>query len=177
MEIYDELGNEIKKRDEPIDLDAVLKVLTPLEVKFCKAMASDTSCWHSPVKAYLKVIDKKLTSRGDKSKYDNAGKMAYRMMRKPEVAQYLSVLLEVEGFNDTSADFMLLDTIMRSRDKTRLDAIKEYNRLKRRISDNLIANNKFNVTFETVADGLARKISKLKDPEPKIAGTEHKPKK
>lgn len=74
----------------------------------------------------------------NKADYNNAQVSAYNNLRKTKILKRINELLDSEGLNDQFADKQLLHLMTQEEDlRTKLGALKEYNKLKQRITDKL----------------------------------------
>lgn len=91
--------------------------------------------------------------------YGTCSTMAWRLLEKAEIQQYMDELLKANGFNDRAMDARLNEIAMNGQDKNSLQALKHYNELKRRI-DPVQAP----VTVHVDLDGRAAElVKKYKD--------------
>lgn len=77
-----------------------------------------------------------------------------RLLRNPKIKQYIKQLIEREGLNDEVVDFELLEIIKGFDPKAKIAAIREYNKLKKRITD------KVEHSIDNPLQTLLREISK-----------------
>lgn len=126
---------------EPIE-----ETLNPKQLAFCELYASDSSCFGNWVASYLEVYDI------DKSKpnwYKTACQAASRLLSNVKVYSKINSLLEEQGLNDQFVDKQLLFLISQQSDLTnKVQAIKEYNKLKKRITDKIETDSKIEITFK-----------------------------
>ena len=107
--------------------------LNPKQELFCKCYASDTEFFGNGVQAYIEVYEP------DTSKpnwYKAACASASRLLSSVKVCDRINQLLEEQGLNDQNVDKQLLFLINQHADfKSKASAIKEYNKLKQRITE------------------------------------------
>jgi hypothetical protein len=88
--------------------------------------------------SYLEAYSNRIGNNGGKPKvkigYLTAQVNAYKLLRKPEVIERINELLEAKGFSDENVDKQHLFLLNQFADlKTKLGAIAEYNKLKKRV--------------------------------------------
>lgn len=103
--------------------------LNPKQELFCQYFASDdTTMFGNGTKAYMKAYPD--------SSLKAAAASAADLLRNPNVLKRINELLEFNGFNDADVDKQLLVVISQSADfGSKVAAIREYNKLKARITD------------------------------------------
>lgn len=114
--------------------------LNPKQEKFCKLYATDREFFGNGVETYIEVY------KPDKSKknwYKTACSAASQLLSNIKVYTRINELLEEEGLNDQNVDKQLLFLVNQHEDKgNKLGAIREYNKLKTRITDKIDATSK-----------------------------------
>lgn len=123
--------------------------LNPKQEKFCVLYASDQEFFGNGVQAYIEAYDPDLN---DKNYYKTACAAASRLLTNVKVLNKINQLLEEQGLNDAFIDKQLKFLITQHADfSTKLGAIKEYNKLKSRITDKM--NLTGELTIQTVNYG------------------------
>ena len=137
------------------------KELNPKQEKFCQLYTADINCFWNWVEAYLNAwydIDK-----SNKNWYKTACVCASQLLSIPKVLNRINELLEEQGLNDAFADKQLLFLLSQHCDFTnKLWAIKEYNKLKGRITEKIEQKTDINIYTEQVQKELKETVEKLK---------------
>jgi hypothetical protein len=120
--------------------------------RFCKLYASDREFFGNGVETYLEVYD---IDKSKKNWYKTACVCASQLLSNPKVFTRINELLESEGLNDAFVDKQLLFLISQQDDKTNKNAaIREYNKLKQRITEKMeIKSDGIVVGFKIVTPG------------------------
>jgi len=109
--------------------------LTLDQETFCQLYATDTEFFGNGVESYVEAYD------CDKSKpnwYKTACSCSSRLLSNAKVCERINELLTDKGLNDQFVDKQLLFVITQHADfGSKVNAIKEYNKLKQRIIDKL----------------------------------------
>lgn len=109
------------------------KKLNPKHELFCQLYAQDREFFGNGVESYIEVYPP------DKSKpnwYRSACSSASRLLCSAKVIERINELLESGGLNDQFVDKQTLFLVTQHADFTnKLGAIREYNKLKQRITD------------------------------------------
>jgi hypothetical protein len=122
-------------RWEKVEEELVWEALTLRQEKFCKLYALDTRFMGNWVSAYMEVYD---IDTEKKWWYASACACASRLLSNAKVYCRINDLLEEQGLNDQFVDKQLLYVISQQSDITnKVSAIKEYNKLKQRITDKM----------------------------------------
>lgn len=101
---------------------------------FCQYFMSPTEFYGNGVQSYAAAYDKKITSFN----YDSIRAASARLLINPNVIKRLNELLDDSGFNDENVDKQLLFLINQGADfRSKLGALKEYNKLKQRITEKM----------------------------------------
>lgn len=120
---------------ENVESEPVSETLTLRQEKFCQLYALDTRYMGNWVSAYMEVYDIDTEKKGW---YKTACVCASQLLSNPKVYNRINALLEEEWLNDQFVDKQLLYVISQQGDITnKVSAIKEYNKLKQRITDKL----------------------------------------
>lgn len=108
--------------------------LNQRQLLFCKYYVSEDTLGNG-VKSYCKAYDIDVS---DVKKYSEARFHASDLLSKQNISEHINNLLEASGLNDNFVDKRLLFLMSQNDDKgTSLGAIREYNKLKQRITDKL----------------------------------------
>lgn len=100
---------------------------------FCQLYATDKSFYGNGVECYLEVYD---IDRSKPNWYKTACSAASRVLSSVKVCQRINELLEEQGLNDQFIDKQLLFLVTQHADfNSKMNAIKEYNKLKKRITE------------------------------------------
>jgi hypothetical protein len=109
--------------------------LNPKQELFCNLYATDREFFGNGVESYIEAYDP------DTSKpnwYKSACTSASRLLSNVKVCQKINQLLEEGGLNDHFVDKQLTFLITQHADfRSKLGAIKEYNKLKARITEHI----------------------------------------
>lgn len=124
-----------KQPDETIE-DILEKYDLSLEREmFCQYYTSATEFYGSGVQSYAAAFDHDLN---DRRQYDVAKASACRLLKDERILRRINDLLEGGGLNDPFVDKQLSFLLTQNVDfKSKLGAIKEYNKLKQRIVDKI----------------------------------------
>lgn len=126
--------------------EPITETLTKRQLRFCELYALDSECFGNWVQAYLEVYDIDTSKPGW---YKTACAWASRLLSNVKVYTKINWLLEEHGLNDEFVDKQLLFLISQQDDKTnKLWAIKEYNKLKKRIDEKIELNTNLKVADE-----------------------------
>lgn len=107
------------------------ETLNPKQELFCKLFASDREFFGNGVMAYAEAYDIDL-----KKHYNTAKVNASQLLTKTNILNRINEIFESRGLNDQFVDKQLEKLITQDADfKTKVSAIKEYNQLKKRISN------------------------------------------
>lgn len=119
------------------------KELNPRQHLFCQYYTSDELLGNG-VKSYCKAYN---IDASDLKKYSEARFKASHLLENSNISQHINNLLDAAGLNDNFADKRLLYLMSQNDDKgTALGALREYNKLKQRITDKI--DMKVNGSFE-----------------------------
>lgn len=163
----DEQGNLTDKLARPNFLAQVQKLeklskekpkqekLDPKRERFCQLYASDKEFFGNGVETYIEVYEP------DKSKpnwYKTACAAASRMLSNVKVFSRINEILEDRGLNDVFVDKQLLFIINQHADfGSKVAAIKEYNKLRQRITEKINVHIKGKPVVE---DGILKGVTK-----------------
>lgn len=105
--------------------------LTPKQRRFCELYARSEEFFCNGVKAYMAAFG----SKGKPVSYDSAKVGASKLLADVRVSKYINEILEADGLNTTFVDKQLTMLMIQNADlHVKLAAIREYNRLKGRIT-------------------------------------------
>lgn len=122
-----------------------VKRLTPKQELFCQLYSSDKEFFGNGVESYAEAFDIDISLPGQ---YNVAKVGAYRLLTTPYVLERINKLLELGPLNDTSVDKQLGFVIAQNADLgSKVAAIREYNKLKKRINDKLPGADKDNPVY------------------------------
>lgn len=108
--------------------------LNPKQLLFCKLYASDKEFFGNGVESYAEAYNFDLTAR--KGNYEIAKSAASRLLTNVNVLAHINELLEEGGLNDAFVDKQLHFVITQNAEfSSKVAAIREYNKLKQRITD------------------------------------------
>lgn len=134
-----------KKPAKKTEKKASAKLVAKQE-KFCKLYASDAEFFGNGVESYAAAYGKVVTNKKD---YMVCAAAASRLLKSVKVLDRINELLDSSGLNDQHVDKQLAFLITQSADfKTKLGGIKEYNKLRGRIIDKLVVDEKPNLVAD-----------------------------
>lgn len=111
------------------------KELNPKQELFCQYFASDREFFGNGTQSYIEAYDIVVSKKGA---YNAARANASDLLTKPNILKRIDELFEARGLNDTFVDKQLEKLIIQDAEfGTKLQAIKEYNALKQRITKKL----------------------------------------
>lgn len=101
--------------------------------RFCQLYATERDFFGNGVECYLEVYD---VNRSKPNWYKTACAAASRLLANVKVYERINQILEEQGLNDSFVDKQLLFLITQHADfKSKLGAMREYNKLKQRITE------------------------------------------
>lgn len=107
--------------------------LTPQQEFFCQLYASDREFFGNGVQSYIEAYDINIEEKGQ---YNVAKSGASENLSKPYILDRINELLELGKLNDAFVDKQLQFIIAQNADlSSKTAAIREYNKLKQRITD------------------------------------------
>lgn len=113
--------------------------LTVQQAEFCNLYVT-SSFFGNGVEAYIEAYEIDLSKKGA---YDNARSCASRLLTNVNILKRIDTLLDNEGLNDSFVDKQLLFLITQNADfSSKVSAIREYNKLKQRITDKIELSGK-----------------------------------
>lgn len=109
--------------------------LTPLQERFCQLYAGDREFYGNGVETYLEVFN---INKKNPNYYAVARSEASKLLTKPNIMARINDLLHEGGLNDEFVDKQHLFVIAQHANlAVKMEGIKEYNRLKKRIEDKM----------------------------------------
>jgi hypothetical protein len=109
--------------------------LNPKQEQFCQLYASDREFFGNGVESYIEVYKPDTSKMGW---YNSACSSASRLLRSVKVCERINEILEVNGLNDQAVDKQLSFLVTQHADfGAKLGAIREYNKLKKRVTDRM----------------------------------------
>jgi len=119
-----------KKEEKP-----KAKKLSLRQERFCQLYVSK-DFFGNGTQAYISAYN---PDQKKKNWYQNARAAASELLTKPNMYNRINELLDIAGFNDTNADKQLLFVMNQHADiKAKVAAIRDYNKLKQRITDKVV---------------------------------------
>ncbi len=119
--------------ENEVDMDKKLRRLNPRQEKFCRLYASDREFFGNGVQSYIEAYEP------DQSKpnwYNAARTRASELLTKRNILKRIDELFEADGLNDQFVDKQMEKLITQDADfKAKMSAIREYNKLKQRITE------------------------------------------
>jgi hypothetical protein len=100
--------------------------------KFCNVYVSETEFFGNGTQSYIEVYKPKKVGNW----YASARSCAQRLLTYVDIIDRINKLLQLDGLNDTAVDKQLAFIIAQYSDlPSKIAAIREYNKLKQRITD------------------------------------------
>lgn len=142
----DENGNITDQWARPNFLAAIQKLenlekqqeeekLNEKQELFCQLYATDREFFGNGVQTYIEVYE---PNQSKPNWYRNACSSASEILSNPKVCRRITELLEDGGLNDVNVDKQLSLVILQNADfGSKIAAIREYNKLRRRITEKL----------------------------------------
>lgn len=108
--------------------------LNERQSKFCELYATSEEFFANGTQSYIEAYKPKQVGKW----YQTARAGAHENLTKPHILEYINYLLELRGLNDPFVDKQLELLITQNADfGSKMNAIKEYNKLKQRITENI----------------------------------------
>ena len=124
------------------------KELTEQQEIFCEFYTQDTEFFGNGVKSYMQAYPD--------SSYDSAKSSAHDFLTNPYILARINELLEDMALNDAFVDKQLLIAITQNADwSAKMAAIKEYNALKKRITQKVEVVTQEEQNLEDIAKDIA----------------------
>lgn len=125
--------------------------------KFCQNFCSPSEFFGNGTQSYIDAYGLDIN---DKSTYGIASSNAYILLKKPEILSRIDELLQHGGLNNSAVDKQLSFLIAQKAELgTSLGAIKEYNKLRGRITDKLKVEGDLSLKF-SLSDPVDRETIK-----------------
>lgn len=119
--------------ENKVDMDKKLRRLNPRQEKFCRLYASDREFFGNGVQSYIEAYE---PDRSKPNWYNAARTRASELLTKRNILKRIDELFEAGGLNDQYVDKQMEKLITQDADfKAKMAAIKEYNKLKQRITE------------------------------------------
>ena len=123
-----------EKKDRPLDILEKYNLTLEQEM-FCQYFTSPTEFYGNGVQSYASAYGHDIT---DSRSYNVAKSSASRLLTNVDVIDRINDLLDLNGLNDQYVDKQLLLLISQSADfNSKLGAIREYNKLKARVTERM----------------------------------------
>lgn len=114
-----------------------MSTLNLKQEEFCKVYVSETEFFGNGTQSYIEVYKPKQVG----SWYKSAMASSSRLLSNVKIIDKINELLQLQGLNDTAVDKQLAFVIAQYGDLTnKVAAIKEYNKLKQRITDKAVVD-------------------------------------
>ena len=138
MEEKKETAAEMAKRqiaEQKPGSETKILTLNIKREKFCQNFCSPGEFFGNGTQSYIDAYGLDITEKGT---YGIASSNAYTLLKKSEIVYRIDKLLQHGGLNDSNVDKQLAFLITQKAEMgTSLGAIKEYNKLKGRITDKI----------------------------------------
>lgn len=123
--------------------------LTQKREKFCQLYATDSEFFGNGVQSYIEAYEPNMSKP---NWYKTACASASQLLSNIKVCERINQILEESGFNDVAVDKQLAFLLTQHADfKSKLGAIKEYNKLKQRVNERPVVDlSGVNVIIEGV---------------------------
>lgn len=131
------------------------------QAKFCEIYATQEEFFGNGVASYMEAYKSKNGKK--KIGYMTAAANSSRLLTNAKILGYLDYLIEEGGLNDQHVDKQLRLVITQNADfKSKVSAIREYNRLRQRIIEKQEHTHKFqDLTDEELEDEYKRATAEL----------------
>lgn len=126
-----------KKHQSPARIIEQTKaVVSPQEEKFCRIYASDKEFFGNGVQSYIEAFNIDVGKGVGKRSYEYCRWAASNLLRRRYILDRINDAFEASGLNDSFVDKQLEKLITQDAEfRPKLGAIQEYNKLKKRTSD------------------------------------------
>lgn len=105
--------------------------LKPKEIRFCLLFSTEQDCFGNGTMSYQKAF----STKSSPIPWLSAKSSAWRLLQKPAICARINKYLEEMALNDQFVDKQLAFLISQHTDfKSKLGGIREYNKLKNRVS-------------------------------------------
>ena len=136
--------------------------LSPKMRLFCELFVSE-DFFGNGVQAYIQAYN---PDRDKPNWYNTARSIASENLTKPSILAYITELIDLSGVNDSNIDKQLLIVLQQNADySSKVAAIREYNKLKKRIEEKIEHNTTINVDtidYSKLDNETLRKIAKAR---------------
>ncbi len=130
---------------EEKDKESVKDQLTEKQEQFCQ-MYVCKEFFANGVESYAEAYNIDLTEPGQ---YNVAKSNAWRLLTNADILKRINELLDLSGLTDEFVDKQLLLVITQNADMgSKVGAIREYNKLKKRITDKLEIKGDFDISLK-----------------------------
>ena len=120
------------------------KNLNPKQKKFCELYTSDRELFGNGVYSYAEAYGIDMNKKGG---YHSAGVCAHRLLKNVKILSYINKLLD-STLNDQFIDKQMAFLVTQNADfGSKLGAIREYNKLKQRITERIDQTIRGDITF------------------------------
>lgn len=164
------------KKEADDTMDVLKKYNLSLEQEmFCQYFTSPTEFFGNGVQSYASAYNVDLNTT---SGYNSAKSSATRALKNTKILRRINDLIEAAGLNDINVDKQLYLLLNQNADyKSKLGAIREYNKLKQRITEKVEHTIKPPVTkinIVSAEDDLAEQKAELeKETQNESTGTDN----
>jgi len=115
--------------------------------RFCEYFATEKEFFGNGVQSYIEAYGINVSKKGA---YATARVSAHHLLTNPNVLHYINEIMEVAVLNDTFVDKELAFLISQDADfGSKIGAIKEYNKIKSRITDKVQVSGEVNISVIT----------------------------
>lgn len=122
------------KKQKPMDILKEYDLNLQQEM-FCQYYTSGTEFFGNGLRSYEAAYD---VDTSNPIGYNNAKQGASRLLRIKKICKRINDLIDAEGLNDMNVDKQLFFLLTQNDDfKSKLGAIKEYNKLRQRITERI----------------------------------------
>lgn len=123
--------------------------LSAFEEKFCQLFATEREFFCNGVQSYIEAFDLKPTQ------YGSAATKACTLLKKVDIQKRIEELVELDALNDATVDKQLAKVIVQDYDlSAKVAGVREYNKLKSRITQKIAHTFENDPTSEADIDAL-----------------------
>lgn len=147
----EQLVTAICEQQEIVTVDKE-EQLTPKQEEFCRIYATESEFFGNGVQSYIEAYNINLAKPGA---YDAARVSAHHLLTNPNILKRINEHLEEIALNDTHVDKQMAFLITQNADfNAKNQAIKEYNKLKKRVDSKLAeGGNTYHLTQNNFSFG------------------------